>query len=200
MNPIGLLHGRLVHSRRVQVLGAALAELIPRGAQVLDVGCGDGLLAHLLTQRRPDLTVRGIDVLVRERTPIPVEWFDGRVIPFGDKSFDAVLFVDVLHHLEDPTVLLREAVRVSRQVLLIKDHLTDGFLARPTLRFMDWVGNAPHGVALPYNYWPRAAWLRAFAALGLAVKVWKTDLPLYPWPASWLFGRSLHVIAQLGVP
>jgi hypothetical protein len=96
--------------------------------------------------------------------------------------------------------MLREAVRVSRQVLVIKDHLADGFLARPTLRFMDWVGNAPHGVALPYNYWPRAAWMTAFLTLGLTVKVWNTEVPLYPWPASWVFGRSLHMIAQLGVP
>jgi len=48
---------------------------------MLDVGCGDGLLAHLMTQKRPDLDLRGIDVLVRDRTHIPVDKFDGQVIP-----------------------------------------------------------------------------------------------------------------------
>ncbi len=199
MRPIAFLHRHLVHSRRVRVLCKELAAFIPSSARVLDVGCGDSNLTQRLIQRRQDITIQGIDVLVRPRTAIPVAWFDGKVIPFGDKSFDVVIFVDVLHHVEDPTVLLREAVRVSRQVLVIKDHLPDGILATPTLRFMDWLGNAPHGVALPYNYWPRQTWMKAFAALGLTVQVWKTKVPLYPWPANWVFGRSLHVIARLGV-
>jgi hypothetical protein len=36
---------------------------------------------------------------------------------------------------------------------LIKDHTLNGFLAGLTLRFMDWVGNACYGIALPYHYW-----------------------------------------------
>jgi SAM-dependent methyltransferase len=199
MRPIAFLHRRLVHSRRVRVLCEELAAFIPQGARVLDVGCGDSLLTHRLMQKRPDLSIQGIDVLVRSRTPLPVTWFDGKVIPFGDKSFDVVILVDVLHHAEEPTVLLREAARVSRHVLLIKDHLPEGILATPTLRFMDWLGNAAHGVALPFHYWPRQTWMKTFAALGLTVQVWKTRVPLYPWPANWVFGRSLHVIMRLAV-
>ena len=105
----------------------------------------------------------GIDVLVRPETKIPVQPFDGQRIPFADGAFDAVSFVDVLHHTDDPIVLLREAVRVAKTAVVIKDHLADGVLARPTLRFMDWVGNAGHGVVLPYNYWTQPQWSRAFA-------------------------------------
>jgi hypothetical protein len=60
-------------------------------------------------------------------------------------------------------------------------------------------GNAHHGVALPYNYWPKARWTQAFASLGLHVDAWKGQLPLYPWPASWVFGRNLHFVATLAV-
>ena len=67
-----------------------------------------------------------------------------------------------------PTVLLREAARVARQGVVIKDHTRDGILAGPILRFMDFVGNAHHGVALPYNYWPRRCWIGAFEELGLS--------------------------------
>lgn len=191
------VHDDYVHNRRVRVLERHLSELIPAGATALDVGCGDGLLAHRIQRRRPDVRIDGLDVLVREGTPIPVRPFDGRTIPAADASVDAVLFVDVLHHTDDPTVLLREAARVARRAILIKDHTRDGLLAGPTLRFMDYVGNAHHGVALPYNYWPRRRWDEAFRGLGWAVCAWKIDLRLYPKPADWIFGRSLHFIARL---
>src|SRR5262249_2609525 len=107
------------------------------------------------------------------------------------------LFVDVLHHTDDPTILLREAARVARRAILIKDHTRDGLLAGPTLRFMDYVGNAHHGVALPYNYWPRRRWHDAFRALRLAVRAWKGALGPHPGPADWVLGRPLHFIARL---
>jgi SAM-dependent methyltransferase len=197
MSLLETIHGGYVHTRRVRVLGDHFAELIPQDAQVLDVGCGDGLLAHLIMQKRPDLALRGIDVLVREQTYIPVAAFDGQVIPYPNASFDAVMFVDVLHHTADPMILLREAVRVVRKALVIKDHTLNGFLAGPTLRLMDWFGNAPHGVALPYNYWPQEKWFEAFETLDLTTGIWKEALSLYPRPANWLFERSLHFIARL---
>ena len=64
-------------------------------------------------------------------------------------------------------------------------------------RFMDRIGNARHGVALPYNYWTSEQWDRAIRELGLRAAVWKRDLGLYPKPAQWLFERSLHFIGVL---
>jgi SAM-dependent methyltransferase len=191
------IHDGYVHDRRVRRLGELLASRLPSGASVLDVGCGDGLLAAGIQSLRPDVRIRGIDVLVRSGTHVPVQPFDGETIPEADGGADVVLFVDVLHHTEDPLVLLREAVRVARHRILIKDHTRNGFLAGPTLRFMDHVGNAHHGVSLPYNYWPRRRWIEAFDGLSLDVQNWQDKLGLYPWPADWVFGRSLHFIASL---
>lgn len=199
MSLLERIHGGYVYGRRVDVLTRQLSELIPQGARVLDVGCGDGLIAHSVSKQRPDITVEGVDVLVRSRTHIPVAAFDGRRLPHADKSFDAVTFVDVLHHTSDPLVLLREAARVARKAVVIKDHTLNGFLAGPTLRFMDWVGNARHGVVLPYNYWPEERWREAFAALNWSIVHWQRTLRLYPWPANWIFERSLHFVARLGL-
>jgi SAM-dependent methyltransferase len=193
------IHGGYVHGRRSGVLARHLAELLPPHARVLDVGCGDGLLDGLILEQRPDVELEGIDVAVRRHTCIPVTPFDGREIPHADASFDAVQFVDVLHHTDDPLALLREAARVARHAVLIKDHLLDGFLAGPTLRFMDRVSNTRHGVVLPFNYWRQRQWDEAFQALRLNVDCWRSDLGLYPWPASWVFGRSLHFLARLQV-
>jgi hypothetical protein len=64
---------------------------------------------------------------------------------------------------------------------------------------MDWVGNAPHGVALPYNYWQEDQWKSEFKKLRLTLAEWKSDLGLYPVPFCWLFDRQLHFIARLEV-
>ncbi len=190
-------HTAQVLSRRVRILSRHLAELAPLSAAILDVGCGDGQVAKLLLDQRPDLTLSGVDILIRKHTVIPVLAFDGTTLPQAADAKDAVMFIDVLHHTEDPLVLLREAVRVSRRWIIIKDHTREGWAARITLRFMDWVGNARYGVALPYNYWSEAQWQAAFAALKLRPVRSVTALGLYPWWVNWLFGRRLHFITLL---
>ena len=145
------------------------------------MGCGDGLIDRLILDRRADLQICGVDLLVRPSAHIPVTPFDGRRLPFPDRSWDTVLFCDVLHHTDDPVGLLREGVRVAKHGLVIKDHTVTGLLARPTLRLMDVVGNAPHGVALTYNYLTRAEWQRAYQATGLVPREVRSALGLYPW-------------------
>lgn len=192
-------HDAYIVDRRVSRLATLLARVPPEGASVLDVGCGSGEVLAEITQQRPDLLAHatGIDVLIRPKTVFPITQFDGVTIPFPDKSFDVVMFVDVLHHTEDALVLLNEARRVARRQVVIKDHLNERALDRWTLRFMDWVGNARHGVNLPYNYLSRAEWDEAFAAAGLEVSDWFTKLDVYPAPGRWVFGRGLHMIATL---
>ena len=180
MNLVDRLHGGYVHQRRIHVLGDHIVRLLPPDARVLDVGCGDGLLAHWIRQKRPDIEVSGIDVLVRNGTHIPVETFDGNTIPYEDASLDVVIFVDMLHHMEDPMVLLREGVRTARKSIVIKDHLLNGLWAGPTLRFMDRVGNMRHGVKLPYNYWSKQRWTEACKMLNVKIGAWTTDIELYP--------------------
>lgn len=193
---VGALHEKFVFGRRVRVLSQHISPLIPKGARVLDVGCGDGTLDFVVMQQRPDVSITGLDTLVRPDTRIPVAAFDGRSIRYPDGMFDAVMLVDVLHHASDPLLLLREATRVGK-IVLVKDHFRNGFLAGPTLRFMDWVGNAHHGVALPYNYWSKSEWDAAFIRLDLKPVQMTLSLGLYPTPASWIFERGLHFVASL---
>jgi len=199
MTLIEQIHGRYVHGRRVRVLAGKLSALIPDKSTVLDVGCGDGRLAQLLLKDRPSLSLIGVDVLVRPDACIPVAWFDGKTLPQADHSVDVVMLVDVLHHTEDPNILLREAVRVARQALIVKDHLREGLFAGSILRFMDEIGNRRHGVALPHNYWTRAQWRKASGELKVTTKNWDESLHLYPFAADWLFGGSLHFIARWDV-
>ncbi|ARU02933.1 class I SAM-dependent methyltransferase [Yoonia vestfoldensis] len=194
---LGRVHDRLVFNRRVRVLVDQIGALVPAAAQMLDVGTGDGQIARMIGEKQAGAQVQGIDVMLRAKTHIPVTLFDGTTIPFADNSVDVVTFVDVLHHTADPQRLISEAARIARHAVIIKDHLSENWLDHATLRLMDWVGNAPHGVVLPYNYAPRQDWDRWFATAGLATDVFDSAIPLYPTPASWVFGRQLHFIARL---
>jgi SAM-dependent methyltransferase len=194
---VGAVHGTTVLDRRKRVLSDAIERLLPAGSLVLDVGTGDGQIASRWRQACSGLSVEGIDVLVRGRTHIPVSAFDGRTIPYPDKSVDVVTFVDVLHHTEDAQLLLSEAARVARRSIVIKDHLAETPLDHWTLRLMDWVGNAPHGVVLPYNYLSYETWMLCFERAGLQVVSFEHAIPLYPFPLNLVFGRKLHFVAQL---
>jgi SAM-dependent methyltransferase len=143
------------------------------------------------------VVVRGVETLVRPQRHIPVVAFDGSTLPFEDGSFDVALLVDVLHHTNDPLVLLREASRVAPKKILLKDHTLTGLLAWQTLRFMDSVSNERYGVALPYNYLTKEQWEEAFRLLQLRTVAWTDEIHLYPWPASLVFTRKLHFIAEL---
>ncbi len=194
------IHGGSVHPRRIRCLADALTPLISSGSRVLDVGCGDGMLAGAIAERRDDISIRGADVLVREGGGILVDPLDGDRLPYAQDAFDTVMLVDVIHHAEDPLMLLAEATRVSSDVIIIKDHLLEGIFASATLRFMDWVGNARHGVNLPYSYWTGAQWDAALDELKLTPMAWQSELGLYPVWARPLVERDLHFIAKLCVP
>lgn len=194
---VGKFHGKVVVQRRIAVLAEKLGAMIAPGSRLLDIGCGDGKLAALLRDAVPGLKVEGVEVHPRNGCAIPCRYFDGSHLPFPDRCFDCCLLVDVIHHMKDPLPLLRDACRVSRQFLAVKDHLAENALDHWTLRLMDWVGNRPHGVALPYAYLSAAQWQELYQQLGLSVERTALDLPLYPAGFSMIFGRNLHFISLL---
>ena len=88
----------------------------------------------------------------------------------GSSAFGrrAAVRVDVLHHTSDARILLREAARVSRCYIEIKDHLREGPFAKATLQAMDWIGNYGHDVVLPYNYLSEQEWREHFQDTNLS--------------------------------
>ena len=98
----------------------AIARLVPQGARVLDLGCGDGaLLDHL--QRERGCTGYGIEIaddnvlacVRRGVNVIQLNLDEGRAL-FADNSFDVVLQIDTLQHLRNAETMLRETARVGK--------------------------------------------------------------------------------------
>jgi ubiquinone/menaquinone biosynthesis C-methylase UbiE len=98
-----------------------VAGYLRPGSRVLDIGCGTGYVLDVVA-RDFGCEAYGCDV-VRQPVPIPnFSLFDGFRLPYRDKSVDVAFLVFVLHHAEDPGVLLREASRVAREsVIVIED-------------------------------------------------------------------------------
>lgn len=98
-----------------------LADLVPEGSRVLDLGCGDGAMLSYLQSNR-GCTGYGIEIddanvlacVKRGVNVIQLNLEDGLAM-FDDASFDVVLQIDTLQHLRNTEVMLRETVRVGRR-------------------------------------------------------------------------------------
>ena len=90
-----------------------IARIIPNGSKVLDVGCGNGFIAHHLSAML-GTQVLGIDVMNRTTAAIDYRRYDRLHFPVEDRSFDAVLLCYVLHHAQNVEVVLAEVRRVLR--------------------------------------------------------------------------------------
>ena len=110
---------RWARERRRRKVGRAydmaleIARAIPRGAEVLDVGCGNGFIAHHLSAML-GTSVVGIDLGNSSEAPIDYRRYDGSQFPLRNHSVDAVLLCYVLHHAKDVRAVLTETRRVLR--------------------------------------------------------------------------------------
>jgi len=132
----------------------ALAELVPAGSRVLDLGCGDGAMLAYLRQTRQcsgyGIEIDDANVLACVKRGVNVIQLnlDEGLSMFEDASFDVVLQIDTLQHLRNAEVMLLETVRVGRL----------GIVAFPNFahwpnRFSVLKGRMPVTRRLPYQWY-----------------------------------------------
>ena len=94
---------------------------LAQASTLLDIGVGSGLALRHVMQQNPHLTPTGIDIrdLRLPEVKVPLQIYNGQTIPFEANSFDVALIFYVLHHCQDPQRVLQEAVRVTRDKLII---------------------------------------------------------------------------------
>lgn len=151
---------------------------------VLEVGFGLGYGLQIMAARAQRLAGVEVDSAAYERAKrifdghprvTKILQYDGRRLPFADKSFDAVTCIEVLEHVEDYDGLLREMVRVARRAV---------FITTPNRRPEYTLPNGR-----PRNYWHLREWnyqeLDAiFARLGLR-RDWNLLDGPFEGPFSW---------------
>lgn len=132
-----------------------IAELIPRGSRILDLGCGDGsLMAHLRDER--DCTVRGaeldsddIAIALGRGLSVVQSDLDEGLAGYRDASFDVVVLSQTLQVVHRPALVLREMLRVGGRAIVSFPNFghwrVRGYLA---LR-----GRMPMSPSIPYTWY-----------------------------------------------
>ena len=106
---------------------AMVAPVLPRD-HVLDIGCNSGFLIDFL---HPECVVCGVDaapeLVEKARGRLShAEVADAESLPFPDDLFDVAVLGEIIEHVHDPVVVLREASRVARRLVVGSTPHEDG--------------------------------------------------------------------------
>ena len=126
--------GKPVLSRVYAVWFDALLASLPPRPRVVEVGAGPGFLSGHARGRAPGLSWVATDLL---ETPWNDVVADGLRLPFRPAAFDAVVGLDLVHHLARPAAFFAEAARVLRRggrIAVIEPWVSA--LSYPIYRFM----------------------------------------------------------------
>jgi ubiquinone/menaquinone biosynthesis C-methylase UbiE len=116
-------------------------------------------------------------------------------VPVPDASFDVVMLLFVLHHVdrkEDQERLLDEALRVARTRLIVLEDTPRTRLDLTFNRGWDWFLNRRHRVPTPFAFRGVDDWTRAFKERDLSIVHVDTYRP--KWPTLMTYPHSLFVL------
>jgi SAM-dependent methyltransferase len=122
-----------------------ISELLPEGSvNLLDVGCGDGRVISNLSKIRPDISLTGVDTFSNKGVLGKFSYCQARLplLPFPDKSFDAVISLEVLEHIENIQIAIEEIQRLARDQIIIGVPYLENLQSLSTI--CDNCGNSSH--------------------------------------------------------
>lgn len=160
-------NGEALFTNNVEHLLSKFLFFISPSDRILDLGSGTCMFTRILKEKGFNITPVDINnkSYYEEITPVI---YDGEHLPFKDSSFDACLLIAVLHHTPDPELILREAMRVSKKIILLEDIYINVFQKYYTF-FIDSLLNKEF-INHPHSNKRNDEWLKLFKKLGLKVE------------------------------
>jgi ubiquinone/menaquinone biosynthesis C-methylase UbiE len=159
-----------------------LAERIGKGKVALDVGCGHGYVAGYLRMKGIEAFALDINPAVLKENSIKGYFIRGDAmhLPIRNHVLDLIMAFEVVEHLKDPDVALREFHRClkSRGIL----PLTTPTPKSPT-------ANYPGHVSIR----SRKAWVKALESIGFTTKIVTYKYPVHIFPSRMLN----HILGML---
>ncbi len=156
----------------------------------LDFGAGSGAFTYYLQQQGH--TIIPVDVVAESRhgKVIPT-LYDGWTLPFADDTFDTVICMFVLHHIQHQDEILQELRRVTKHRLIVGEDLEESWFDR----FLTGTHNFLSGWEEGHNtYRSDTEWAHRFQALGVR-PVQKIPIPRYKIPA-YPVRRMIYVLEK----
>jgi SAM-dependent methyltransferase len=151
-------------TNRADTIAAYLVPHFAPHSSVLEIGAGKGHVAKAI-QDRAQVQVKLVDIVNYNETQMPLGLFDGLHLPFEDNAFDYGLLVYVLHHTPDPLRVLHEALRVSRQGVLVVENHVQGSLRQLITRGIDSIPHLQYGVPVCYHTHTIPEWEALFSQM-----------------------------------
>ncbi len=145
---------------RINPIVDSFSSAITPHSRILDIGAGKGLLAQEIT-RRFSARVTMVDVAQYNQTLLPLIVCDSRALAFAENSFDFAILSFVLHHTPKPDVILREALRVAPQVVVVENDVHGKIRGALTQAIDSWPA-LRYGTPPCYFAWTRDEWLKLF--------------------------------------
>lgn len=102
----------------VQLRLKAVANLVPRKATVLDLAAGAGLIRHKLHDPA-SYTPVDFSPEALKLCDVPGIEADCTKVPVPDDSYDTVLALEIVEHLDHPRLVLNEAIRIARLQVIV---------------------------------------------------------------------------------
>ena len=154
-------------SQRAEQIFDLIEEFLKREEIILDIGCGSCNIIEVL--KESDFNVVALDIknlsFIEEIKPI---LYDGKKMPFKDNTFDCSMILTVLHHTDQQKEILKEAIRVTKNRIIVMEDIYTNKMDKFITQFVDSIINLELK-GHPHSNRTDSEWRLFFKSLGLRI-------------------------------